>query len=83
MEVIFSLLNVHLAEINASLINAYRSTRFHASRTYSLIDNGFSQLICSGFGYASAWNLDGAEMKQAIKECACCQHHRFSVEGYT
>ena len=70
VKVIVALLHLHAAEVNASLVDAYRRTRFHARLPDAVARHRFRELARRRFRHASARNLHGTEMEKAVQEGA-------------
>ena len=70
VEVTLSVLCLHLVEVHAAGIDAYRSSGFHSAVADTVSGDGFGQLIRCRFCHSSSRKLVAANVHQTVEICS-------------
>ena len=80
MEIVLSVLHLHLVEVYASGINADGCTRLHAVGSNAMTRDGFCQVIGGRFCTSSSGQHFTAYVHQSVQECTGSKDDTFRLE---
>ena len=82
MEVALALLNLHFIDVYATFVDAYGSTRLHATYGDTVACDGFGESVRCRLGHTSPRELHTTYMEQTVEEGTCGDYDTFGVEGH-
>ena len=83
VEIVFSVLNIHILIVHAASVDAYRRSGFHSSVCDAMSGNGFGQLVGCRFGHSSARKHGASHVHQSVQESSGSQYDAFGAESYS
>ena len=83
VEVILSVLPLHLVEMNASPIYSHRCSCLHPSCLNAQSGDALCEEEACRLRTSASWPLCLAYVHEAIQECACCDDYASGQDGYS